>query len=561
MPEYIHGAYGQVKAVGEQAAAKGPAFVYFGTAPVHNIEGGGAKTLNKPVVVRNFAEARKIFGYSDDWASYTLCEAAKVHLDQKGVGPLILVNVLDPTKHYKTTAKTTSKTPSSGSFTITDAENILLDSIVVETKTEGTDYTKSYDDTTHVITFTEKTVGSLGNDALTVTYNEITVSTVSKTPANGTITIASAADIILDSVSVGTKTKGTDYNLSYNIDREAITIYELTPGALGTSALTITYKTIDPATVTNADVIGSSDGLGLNTGLYAVKNVYNLTGYIPAYLACPGFSSIKAVHDVMIENSLKINGHWDASVFADIPILDNSTPVTFDTAKTWKDSNGYNNENEKVYFPIIIGTDDKKYHLSVLAAANFQELLIAQDGIPYKTESNTACPVIKNLYLGEAYLDRVFDDSIINDKLCQNGITSAAYVGGRWVVFGPHSADYDQVNAKNVNVFDTARKMLYYISNDFQARRALDVDQPMTPNDLKQIVSEEQARLDALIGIGALTYGTVKLDATPDDESDIVSGDFSFTFEVTTTPLAKSLTAHVLWTKQGFITYFESLSD
>ena len=70
-------------------------------------------------------------------------------------------------------------------------------------KTEGTDYTKSYDDTTHVITFTEKTVGSLGNDALTVTYNEITVSTVSKTPANGTITIASAADIILDSVSGG----------------------------------------------------------------------------------------------------------------------------------------------------------------------------------------------------------------------------------------------------------------------------------------------------------------------------------------------------------------------
>ena len=103
--------------------------------------------------------------------------------------------------------------------------------------------------------------------------------------------------------------------------------------------------------------------------------------------------------------------------------------------------------------------------------------------------------------------------------------------------------------------------MLYYISNDFQDRRALDVDQPMTPNDLKQIVSEEQARIDALIGIGALTYGVVKIDATLDSQSDLISGDFSFTFEVTTTPLAKSLTAHVVWTKQGFVTYFEALQE
>lgn len=560
MGDYIHGAYGYVKAVGEKSAAKGPAFVYFGTAPVQTIE-GGEKTLNKPVVVRNFAEARKLFGYSDDWASYTLCEAAKVHLDMNDVGPLIFVNVLDPYKHQSKTDKTATKTPSSGSFTITDAAEIDLDSIVVETKTEGTDYTKSYDEDTKVITFTEKTTGSLGSDPLTVTYKETTIASISKTPVNGTITIASAGAIIIDTLDVTGKTKGTHYNLTYNIDKSTITIYELTPGALGTSALTITYKTVDPTAVTESDIIGMSDGIGLNTGIFAVKNVYNLTGYIPAYLAAPGFSTSKNVHDVLIENSMKINGHWDARVYSDIPLVDNGTPIMLDTAKTWKDTNGYNNENEKVFFPLIAGTDGKKYHLSVLGAANLHKLLVAQDGIPYKSESNTECEIIKNLYLGEAYLDRVFDDSIVNDKLCQNGITSAAYIGGRWAIFGPHPADYDQANASNVNVFDTCRGMLYYISNDFQDRRALDVDQPMTPNDLKQIVSEEQARIDALIGIGALTYGVVKIDATLDSQSDLISGDFSFTFEVTTTPLAKSLTAHVVWTKQGFVTYFEALQE
>ena len=33
-------------------------------------------------------------------------------------------------------------------------------------------------------------------------------------------------------------------------------------------------------------------------------------------------------------------------------------------------------------------------------------------------------------------------------------------------------------------------------------------------------------------------------------------GDWTFAFEVTTTPLAKSLTALVNWTDEGFITYF-----
>lgn len=103
--------------------------------------------------------------------------------------------------------------------------------------------------------------------------------------------------------------------------------------------------------------------------------------------------------------------------------------------------------------------------------------------------------------------------------------------------------------------------MLYYISNDFQARRMADVDRPMTINDILAIVSDEQARLDALRNIGALIYGEVHHNAEMDDMSDLVHGDFSFTFNVTTTPLAKSLTAIVNWTDEGFVTYFAGFGD
>ena len=490
MADYLHGAYGTIQSVGTKVAIKGQnAIVYVGTAPVHTVAGGAAN-VNRPILVTNIAEARKHFGYSDEWDKYTLCEAMHAHLENKAVGPLVLINVLDPAVH------------------------------------------KAAED-----------------------------GTANLTPENGRVTIANAGDIILDSVTVTGKEKGTDYTIQYDFKKQMLTIAEITSGGLGTEALTIKYKSVDATAVDADDVIGASDGAGLNTGLFATKNVYQETGFIPSFLLAPGFSSIPAVHSAMIHNSQKVNSHWDVYVMADIPIVDDqSEKVTLANAATWKNANGYNKSNETVYFPLAKGTDDKIYHLSVLAAANFQELLVAQDGIPYKTASNTECAIIGNLYMGEDSAGRVFDDALINSQLNKNGIASAAYVGGRWAIWGCHSADYTQEDGDQINVSETNRMMLYYISNDFQHRRTRNVDKPLTANDIKTIVAEEQTRLDALVKIGALTYGVVHLNAEADDSSDIMNGDYSFTFNVTTTPLAKSLTAIVNWTDEGFVTYFADVA-
>lgn len=494
MSEYLHGAYGQSNAVGSKVSDEGrSAIVYVGTAPVHTVA-GGADNVNKPVLVSNIAEARKLFGYSDDFASYTLCEAMHVHFDIKGVGPLVLINVLDPAKVKSSESGSISKTPENGRITIPAAESIILDSVVI------------------------KTTGS----------------------------------------SATTKVLGTDYTIAYSPDKKTITIDEVKSGSLGTAALTITYSSVDPSKVTEEDIIGSSDGEGLNTGLFAMKDVYQVTGYIPAYLVCPGFSSIPAVHGAMYSNTVKINGHWDAWMFTNLPITSDGETVNLSGAAKLKSANGYTKENETVSFPVVEGTDGKKYHLSVLRAANFQELMIESEGVPYHSASNTDCPLIENIYLGESSKGRVYDDQIINEKLCKNGIASAAYTAGRWALWGAHAADYNQDNATQINVAETTRMMLYYLSNDFQHRRSSDVDQPLTPNDIRMIAAEEQTRLDALVAMGALTYGEVKLNASADAKSDALMGDWSFSFSITTTPLAKSLTAKITWTDDGFVTYFES---
>lgn len=490
MSEYLHGAYGDTQAEGYRVAATGEsAIVCVGTAPVHTVE-GGAKNVNVPKLVSNIAEAKKYFGYSDDWADYTLCEVMHHFFETKAVGPLVLINVLDPAVHKSETTGTKSLVPTNNRMVITGADKIIL-----------------------------------------------------------------------DSVKVGTKVKGTDYTVSYNSAKKAITISGIASGSLGTEALEITYESVDPSAVDNAAVIGSSDGMGTNTGLFAIKNINQLTGVIPAYLIAPGFSAAPEIHAAMAQNSRKVNGHWDMWMFADLPIMNGETAMNMDNVVAWKNANGYSHENETVYFPMVDGADGKKYHLSVLAAANFMELLANNNGIPYHSASNTECGIIKSLYLGEANVGKLYDDEIINEKLNKNGIASAAYVGGRWVIWGAHAADYNQEDADTVNVAETNRMMLYYLSNDFQMRRPRNVDQPLTQNDIASIVAEEQARLDGLVASGALLFGKAAISTEAIENSDVMSGDYLFEFRVTTVPLAKSLKAIVTWVDDGFATYYVSDSD
>lgn len=562
-PGFKHGTRAEIEANAFSTTENGEslqAIVYIGTAPVNQVE-DGAKNVNKPILVRDISEARKYLGYSDNWAKYTLCEAMHAHMDLKGVGPLVFINVLNPDTHVATTNASESKTPSEGAFSLSNASLILVNSIEVATKVKDTDYTVTVDESTDTVIIAEKTSGSLGTSALTVTYVKKTTASVSLTPKNGRVTVTNAEDIILDSVVVTGKTKGTDYTLSYNSAKKTIEIVETASGSLGASALTITSLKVDPTKVTSADVIGSTDGYGLNTGIYAVKNVYSVTGYIPAFMLAPGFSSVPDVHNAMYQNSQKINGHWNCWLFVDMPIVDASTgnAITLATAPTWKSTNGYNKDNESVFFPMAKGTDGKKYHLSVLNAANFQELLIQNGGVPYMSGSNTACAIIEDLYFSESITGRVYDDEVINRCLNSNGINSAAYVSGRWAIWGMFAGSYSVPDATNVNVNDTCLMMLYYITNDFQHRRSGSIDQPMRINDLRTIVAEEQTRVDALVGIGALTYGLVVLDASTEARSDIYSGDFRILFNVTNTPLAKSITAIAKLVEDGYEVYFAAL--
>ena len=189
---YKHGAYGEITPSKVKKITQGDVVVgYIGTAPINLIRGFADKDLvNMPIKISNMSDAQDKLGYSDDWAKFTLCEAFAEHFDNtvQNVGPIYVVNVLDPATHKKSGSATEKSLVFANHRCEFESDTIILDSFAIADKVEGTDYTLDYN-------FAKKTVivkALTGNasQTLTATFNEIDTSGIvaativgSKTPA------------------------------------------------------------------------------------------------------------------------------------------------------------------------------------------------------------------------------------------------------------------------------------------------------------------------------------------------------------------------------------------
>ena len=157
MANYQHGSFAFLgDSVAQNAIQAGTVPVYIGLAPVNLIKGYAEKEIiNTPVKLSNFLNSQKTVGYSKDWNNFSLCEAIGAHFDNKlgNIGPIYIINVLDPDKHKKAEA-----TQFNVSFTNGVAEfasdTVILDTIALEEKVQDTDFTVSYNFTSGKVILT-----------------------------------------------------------------------------------------------------------------------------------------------------------------------------------------------------------------------------------------------------------------------------------------------------------------------------------------------------------------------------------------------------------------------
>ena len=474
---YLHGAYGELGQSVGQLSPSGVATlpVYIGRAPVHQIRDYSG-LVNQPILISSYEDALRKVGYSDNWNHYELCEAVYAHFRNSigPIGPIVLINVLDPA---------------------------------------------------------------------TMRDEDLTTKSVTLLNQQG---IIEGEDIILGSIEITGKVWGVDFSVAYSADGKKVIIKDL-KGNL-TSPVSVKYSTVTPDSVTTSDIVGSIMD-ETRTGIQAVALVYQKLNQIPTILAAPGWSDKKAVHDALVSACQKINGHWYAFAFTDIPADD--TTNTIAKAKAWKTTNGYTSEFESPCWPLGIN-GDRVFHMSTLGVVTTQRAHYQNENIPAATASNKLVDITGLARKSTDGIKTISFDQEQANELNAHGIKTAIFWGGQWRIWGGHTGAY-VYGADNDprSIFDSSMMMLCYVLNTFQRTYGPDVDQNMTRQMVDTILNSFQEWLDNLVAKGSLLSGAIQFDQAVNPTSDMVEGNFRFDILATTAPQAKSITGWVAYTSEG----------
>lgn len=189
---YKHGAYATMdKSIVTGSTQAGTVLAYVGTAPVNLVRGYKDKgVVNTPVKVTSLADAQSKFGIASDWNKFTLCEAFAAHFNNPNgnIGPIYIINVLNPESHKKSPQTSENVTFANGKATI-NSTAIVLDSLALSSKAEGVDYTVDYDFSKGQVVLTSIAAEPLTGE-IQVTYDEVDTSKLTETDVVGGVTEA-----------------------------------------------------------------------------------------------------------------------------------------------------------------------------------------------------------------------------------------------------------------------------------------------------------------------------------------------------------------------------------
>lgn len=166
---------------------------YVGTAPINM---GKKDNVNKPILCYSYEEAVQEFGFVPDFENYTLCEAIDAHFSKFGVGPIILVNVLNPTTHKISVTK--DSVPFLENKTaILDDIGIIVSSLKI---TPTITYTTEFNDKGQLMIIQTGSEEVPGNK-LSITFDKLDPSKVKNTDIIGGIDPSTGAKKGLECIS------------------------------------------------------------------------------------------------------------------------------------------------------------------------------------------------------------------------------------------------------------------------------------------------------------------------------------------------------------------------
>ena len=179
---YLYGAYGHIgETIAQSAVQAGTVPVYVGTAPINLVRNyKDVKGINAPLKLNNFVDAQRKLGISANWSTFTLCEAMAAHFNNPvgNIGPIYVINVLDPDVHKKASPTSKALTFVNGRAEFV-SDTIILDTFAIADKAEGVDYNLDYNYTKNSVVITSADASAPMDGTLNASYSEIDTGNIS----------------------------------------------------------------------------------------------------------------------------------------------------------------------------------------------------------------------------------------------------------------------------------------------------------------------------------------------------------------------------------------------
>jgi len=163
--------------------------VVVGTAPVNLT---ASPNVNEPVLLLNFGEAVKKLGYSDDFKKFSLCQAMDATFKVFNVAPVVMINVLDPSKHK---VAVPSKAVDVVTLEVIEpVEGVILSSLVVKNDTGATtydvdaDYTAEFNTLGQLVIKVDSEGAAAAATELSIEYDKLDPSKVTEDDVIGAYT-------------------------------------------------------------------------------------------------------------------------------------------------------------------------------------------------------------------------------------------------------------------------------------------------------------------------------------------------------------------------------------
>ena len=456
--------------------------VVFGTAPV-NLSEDPYNVTNKPVIAYSFAEAVAQLGYSDNFKDYTLCQSIDATFRVLNVAPIIMINVLDPTKHKKKNA--------AARISVEDMQakvpylGILSDKIVVTVPGETTEAGAAE--------------GTDSGDGLDLDGDPV--------PAE-----PAAVD--------GALVQGTDYVVTFDDEGYAIINLYATGAGAEAAELVVESTSIDPTAVTWKDIVGGYNvSTGEETGLELIRQIYPRFAMTPGLILAPGWSHIPNVAAVIGAKCTDINGMFSCECVLDV---DTTQVRKYTDVLAWKNSNGYTNKRSALLWPMI-KVGEKQYAYSAIFAALTAYTDVQNDDIPVQSPSNILTSVTGTVLDDgtEVYLDKE-QGNLLNSQ----GVITAINLTG-WRTWGNRTAVYP-AETDPKDMWFCCRRFFSWWGNSFILTYFQKVDRPMTRQLVENIIDHENIRGNSYVARNKCAGARIEYLEEENPITDIVNGKLAF---------------------------------